>query len=98
MSEILRRSCLIVSYSNITSMINYLAERSIERARIAACSTYALVYDNVNISTSIFVEQGPNATGKVQSGALAVIDELVNTHAEDMQLQPCFITFAKPFH
>jgi hypothetical protein len=47
-----------------------------------------LVYDNVNISSSIFVEQGPNTMSKVQSGTLAVIYKLYGASAEDMHILP----------
>ncbi|KAH8990029.1 hypothetical protein EDB86DRAFT_3245022 [Lactarius hatsudake] len=40
----------------------------------------------LSVFFSIFVEQGPNAMSKVQSGTFAVIYELLNAHAEDMDL------------
>ncbi|KAH9012620.1 hypothetical protein EDB83DRAFT_2168703, partial [Lactarius deliciosus] len=45
---------------------------------------HALAYDNINISSSIYVKQGPNAMSKVQSGTFA----LLNTRAEDMDMRP----------
>jgi hypothetical protein len=49
---------------------------------------HALTYDNINISSSIFVEQGLNAMSKVQSGTFAVVYELLNACAEDMDIAP----------
>jgi hypothetical protein len=65
-----------------------LADGSIERARKVALGPHALTYDSINLSTSIFVEQGPNMMNKVQSGTFAVIYELLNAQLEDMQIEP----------
>ena len=86
--NILHHSCLSLSYSSITTIITALADSSIERAKIAASLPHALTYDNINISTSIFVEQGPNMMSKVQSGTFAVLYELLNARSEDMQVEP----------
>ena len=88
MIDVLHHACLSVSYSSISSIITSLADRSIEKARIAASGPHALAYDNINISSSIFVEQGPNTMSKVQSGTFAVIYELLNARPEDMQIEP----------
>lgn len=77
-----------MSYSSIVSVITALADSSIEQARIAASLPHALAYDNINISSSIFVEQGPNAMSKVQSGTFAVIYKLLNMDPRDMKVQP----------
>jgi hypothetical protein len=84
-----------MSYSSINSVITSLADRSIEQARLAVSRPHALAYDNINISSSIFVEQGPNAMNKVQSGTLAVIYELLNASSEDMQIQQMVDKFKK---
>ncbi|KAH8983562.1 hypothetical protein EDB86DRAFT_3085229 [Lactarius hatsudake] len=88
MIDVLHRTGLTVSYNSISSMVQSLAERSIERAKAASLLPHALAYDNINISSSIFVEQGPNAMSKVQSGTFAVIYELLNARAEDMGMEP----------
>ena len=86
--NILHHSCLTMSYSSTSAIISALADSSIEKAKCATAHPHALTYDNINISTSIFVEQGPNMMSKVQSGTFAVIYELHNAQPEDMQIQP----------
>ena len=86
--NVLHHACLSVSYPSVSSIITSLADHSIEKAKTATKGPHALAYDNINISSSIFVEQGPNAMSKVQSGTFAVIYELLNARLEDMQIQP----------
>ncbi|KAH9047964.1 hypothetical protein EDB83DRAFT_2523030 [Lactarius deliciosus] len=88
MIDVLHRMGLTVSYNSISSLVLKLADRSIERAKAASLLPHALAYDNINISSSIYVEQGPNAMSKVQSGTFAVIYELLNAQAEDMDMRP----------
>jgi hypothetical protein len=88
MIDVLHRTGLTVSYASIASMVQALADRSIERAKAASFLPHALAYDNINILSSIFVEQGPNAMSKVQSGTFAVVYELLNSCAEDMDIRP----------
>ena len=45
-------------------MISSLADHSIEQAEAVASGPHGLAYDNINISTSIFVEQRPGAMSK----------------------------------
>ncbi|KAH9010956.1 hypothetical protein EDB83DRAFT_2234192 [Lactarius deliciosus] len=88
MIDVLHRTSLTVSYPSVATMVHSLADRSIERAKAASLLPHALAYDNINISSSIFVEQGPSAMSKVQSGTFAVIYELLNARAEDMDIKP----------
>ncbi|KAH9027983.1 hypothetical protein EDB85DRAFT_2091691 [Lactarius pseudohatsudake] len=88
MIDVLHQTGLTVSYNSISSMVQSLANRSIERAKAASLLPHALAYDNINISSSIYVEQGPNTMSKVQSGTFGVIYELLNARAEDMALEP----------
>ncbi|KAH9173375.1 hypothetical protein EDB89DRAFT_1850276 [Lactarius sanguifluus] len=88
MVDVLHRTGLTVSYNSISSMVQSLADRSIDRAKAASLLPHALAYDNINISSSIYVEQGPNTMSKVQSGTFAVIYELLNARAEDMDMKP----------
>ncbi|KAH8980088.1 hypothetical protein EDB83DRAFT_2242445 [Lactarius deliciosus] len=88
MIDVLHQTGLTVSYNSILSLVLKLADRSIERAKAASLLPHALAYDNINISSSIYVEQGPNAMSKVQSGTFAVIYELLNARAEDMDMRP----------
>ena len=86
--NVLHHAGLSLSYASIATMITTLANRSIEEARLVGSGPHALAYDNINLSTSIFVEQGPNMASKVQSGTFAVIYELCNAKAEDLKIEP----------
>jgi hypothetical protein len=88
MINVLHQTCLTVLYPSIANMVQALADCSIERARAVSLHPHALAYDNANVSSSIFVEQGPNTMSKVQSGTFAVIYELLNACAEDMDIKP----------
>ena len=50
-------------------MVEALADKSIEWVKDASVLPHTLTHNNININTSssIFVEQGPNAMTKVQS-------------------------------
>ena len=76
--NVLHHACLSMSYTSASAIITALADSSIAKAKIAASQPHALAYDNINISSSIHVDQGPNMMSKVQSGTFAVIYELVN--------------------
>ncbi|KAH9169152.1 hypothetical protein EDB89DRAFT_1854788 [Lactarius sanguifluus] len=88
MIDVLHQMGLTVSYKSISNLVLKLADRSIERAKAASLLPHALAYDNVNISSSIYVEQGPNTMSKVQSGTFGMIYELLNARAEDMSIAP----------
>ncbi|KAH9009550.1 hypothetical protein EDB83DRAFT_2205046, partial [Lactarius deliciosus] len=88
MINILHRTGLMVSYKSILNLVLKLADRSIERVKAASLLPQALAYDNVNISSSIYVKQGPNTMSKVQSGTFGMIYELLNARAEDMSIAP----------
>jgi hypothetical protein len=91
--NVLHRCCFSLSYSSISSIISSLADRSIEQAQAVASGPHGLAYDNINISTSIFVEQRPGAMNKVQSGTFAVIYKLLDARHEDMKLEPMLERF-----
>jgi hypothetical protein len=95
MIDALHRTGLLVSYSSIANMAQALADHSVERARAACLRPHALAYDNLNISSSIFVEQGPNMMSKVQSGTFGVIYELCNAQPEDILLDPLINNFRR---
>jgi len=86
--NVLHHAGLSLSYASIATMVTTLADRSIEEARLVGSGPHALTYDNINLSTSIFVEQGPNMASKVQSGTFAVIYELCNAKAENVKIEP----------
>ena len=85
---ILHHSCLSMSYASINSILGALADSALDKARQVASGPHALAYDNINISTSIFVEQVPGMPNKVQSGTFAVIYELLNANLGHMDIQP----------
>ncbi|KAG6826102.1 hypothetical protein H0H92_001128 [Tricholoma furcatifolium] len=75
-------------------LINIMHTRLIESARIlAATEPTGISYNNVNISTSIFVEQVPGAISKVQSGTFSVLYRLHNARREDMLVTPIIERF-----
>jgi len=86
--NVLHHAGLSLSYASIATMITTLTDRSIEEAHLVGSGPYALAYDNINLFTSIFVEQGPNMASKVQSGTFAVIYELCNAKAENLKIEP----------
>jgi hypothetical protein len=77
-----------MSYSSITTILSNLTNKSIEEAHLVAAGPHGLGYDNINISSSIYVEQGPNTMSKVQSGTFSIIYELLGARPEDMKIQP----------
>jgi hypothetical protein len=77
-----------VSYNSISNIIKALADRSIEDARRIAAGPHGLGYNNINMSSSIFVEQAPGAMSKVQLGTFGVIYKLLNPNEKDMELAP----------
>lgn len=89
--NVLNKSCLSVSYNSISNIIKALADRSIADARRVAAGPHGLGYDNINMSSSIFVEQAPGSMSKVQSGTFGVIYELLNANEKDMELAPMIL-------
>lgn len=86
--NVLNQSCWTPAYGSIMKIIEALASRSIEDARRLSAGPHSFTYDNINISSSIFVEQTPSAMSKVQSGTFGVIYELFNASPEHMRLAP----------
>ncbi|KAF8895085.1 hypothetical protein BD779DRAFT_1608810 [Infundibulicybe gibba] len=86
--NVLHRSGLMMSYPSIIKVVESLASRAMENARRIAAGPHAIAYDNINMSTSIFVEQTPDMMNKVQSGTFAVLYELLDAAPEDMLLAP----------
>ncbi|PPR05788.1 hypothetical protein CVT26_010162 [Gymnopilus dilepis] len=84
---LLHHAGLSMSYSSINSIVTALADSAIQKARKAASGPHGLAYDNINVSTSIFVEQRPGMPSKVQSGTFAVIYELLNARPEDLDIR-----------
>ncbi|KAF9223166.1 hypothetical protein BS17DRAFT_809051 [Gyrodon lividus] len=60
----------------------------LDRATAVAQGPHILCYDNIDISTSIFVEQRSSAPAKVQSGTFPVLYTVRNGNPEHMRLAP----------
>ena len=87
--DVLFRCGLTISYDGIGKLLSQLSQHCITLAKGIASAPHMFCYDNINISTSIFVEQRGTATpAKVQSGTFAVLYELRNATLEDLKLQP----------
>ena len=94
MIDILHQSALTMSYSSVLKVLESLSEHSLQTARdYINHFPHALAYDNISISTSIFVEQRENMPSKVQSGTFPVIYELLNANPEHMKLEPMIARF-----
>lgn len=91
--EVLYSAGLAKSYPTILGIVESLANYSIEEARIAARSPdgYLFGYDNINMLTSIFVEQRSSAPSKVQSGTHAIIYPLRNPNRDALKLAPILL-------
>ncbi|KAF8804754.1 hypothetical protein BYT27DRAFT_7225339 [Phlegmacium glaucopus] len=83
---VLQRCALTTSFSSISTTVSTLANFSVEQAAKASHGPHAFAYDNMNIKSSIFVEQRPDAMSKVQSGTFPVIYKLPHARLEDMRL------------
>ncbi|KAF8119144.1 hypothetical protein EV363DRAFT_1593479 [Boletus edulis] len=76
--EALHKCGLCVSFPSLTKLISNLAAQSLEQATRIARGPHVMCYDNINISTSTFVEQRAPAPAKVQSGTFAILYEVRN--------------------
>jgi hypothetical protein len=87
--DVLFRCGLTISYDSIGKLLSRLSQHCISIAKQIASSLHMFCYDNINISTSIFVEQRGSATpAKVQSGTFAILYKLQNATLDDLKLQP----------
>ena len=74
--NVLQRCGLTTSFSSIATTVSTLAGFSVQQATMISHGPHTLAYDNMNMKSSIFVEQRPDAMSKVQSGTFPVIYEL----------------------
>jgi hypothetical protein len=81
--EALHHCGLSLSYHSIIKLRGTLADRCIDLASEVMAKQHVLCWDNINITTSIFVEQRKDAPSKVQSGTFAVAYKL---HADPNKL------------
>ena len=87
--EILHRCGLSVSYTSVLHTIESLASHCIQLAVKVGAGIHVFCYDNVNISTSIFVDQrGSFGPAKVTSGTFGVVYKVRNGDPEHMKLAP----------
>ncbi|KAG1721430.1 uncharacterized protein EDB91DRAFT_1087665 [Suillus paluster] len=86
--EALYHCGLCISFTSLLTLLEKLAARCLNRARQLACWPHIMCYDNINISTSIFVEQRPNAPAKVQLGTFAILYEARNANPDHMRISP----------
>ena len=87
--DVLFRCGLTISYDSIGKLLSRLSQHCISIAKQIASSPHMFCYDNINISTSIFVEQrGAGTPAKVQSGTFAILYKLQNATLDDLKLQP----------
>ncbi|KAG1908727.1 uncharacterized protein F5891DRAFT_936980 [Suillus fuscotomentosus] len=86
--EALYKCSLCISFTSLLTLLEKLAARCLEHARQLVRQPHVMCYDNINISTSIFVEQRPDAPAKVQSGTFAILYEVRNGNPDYMHLLP----------
>ncbi|KAJ7800282.1 hypothetical protein B0H14DRAFT_2387407, partial [Mycena olivaceomarginata] len=84
------RCGLSVSYDSILNLGQSLGLRcTMDNTLFVATEPHGLGYDNLNISTSIFVEQrGISGPAKVTSGTFGVLYDLRNANFDDMLIAP----------
>ncbi|KIJ12598.1 hypothetical protein PAXINDRAFT_53366, partial [Paxillus involutus ATCC 200175] len=86
--EALHRCGLCISFPSLFKLISNLATHCLKRASQIAQGLHIMCYDNINISTSNFVEQRSDAPAKVQSGTFAVVYEVCSGNLGQMCLTP----------
>lgn len=88
--DALFRYGLSVAYDSVLNLVKSLGDHCNTNAvRVVATDPTGIGYDNINISTSIFVEQrGAAGPAKVTSGTFAVLYGLRNAKWEHMLIAP----------
>ncbi|KIK79607.1 hypothetical protein PAXRUDRAFT_769018, partial [Paxillus rubicundulus Ve08.2h10] len=86
--EALYRCSLCISFPLLLNLINNLAKHCLEHASQIAQGPHLMCYDNINISTSIFIEQCSSAPAKVQSGTFTILYNVHSGSLEQMHLAP----------
>lgn len=81
--------CLSIDYSSIHTLIGNLGNEGLQLAVAAVRGMHAIGYDNMNLSTSVFVEQrGLGTPAKVTSGTWGIIYPLPDADPTHMKLAP----------
>ncbi|KAJ7843860.1 hypothetical protein B0H13DRAFT_1909201 [Mycena leptocephala] len=93
--DALFRCGLSVGYDSVLNLVQSLGDGcTAKAAEFAATEPRGLGYDNMNISTSIFVEQrGANGPAKVTSGTFGVLYGLRNAKLDHMLIAPIMKRF-----
>ncbi|KAG1848130.1 hypothetical protein F4604DRAFT_1974034, partial [Suillus subluteus] len=79
---------LCISFTSLLKLLEILSDQCIERAHRIARGPHVMCYNNINISTSIFIEQHASRLAKVQSGTFAILYEVQNRNPAHMRLSP----------
>ncbi|KJA22641.1 hypothetical protein HYPSUDRAFT_164247 [Hypholoma sublateritium FD-334 SS-4] len=93
--NVLHKAGISTAYSTVANTILALHKYSVEQAAKVSCGPHAFCYDNINISTSIHIEQRPGAMSKMQSGTFPVIYQLDNVDPFHLKLAPIIENFKK---
>ncbi|KAJ7226521.1 hypothetical protein C8J57DRAFT_1585489 [Mycena rebaudengoi] len=92
--DALFRCGLSVSYDSVLSLVETLASHSMAEAIEMSKRPHGFCYDNMNLSTSIFVEQrGAAGPAKVTSGTFGLLYGLRNARWEHMLMGPIMKRF-----
>ncbi|PBK62309.1 hypothetical protein ARMSODRAFT_1061495, partial [Armillaria solidipes] len=87
--EALHQCGLSISYAGVCTALAHLATQCLALAVFIGALMHVFCYDNVNISTSDFVEQrGSDTPAKVTSGTFAVLYPVRNGVPEHMLIAP----------
>ncbi|KAJ7469215.1 hypothetical protein FB451DRAFT_1479113 [Mycena latifolia] len=92
--DALFRCGLSVCYDGVLNVVESLADHCMLQSIDTANDPHSFNYDNVNISTSIFVEQrGSAGPAKVQSGTFGILYKLRGAIPEHMLIAPIMRRF-----
>ncbi|KZT18816.1 hypothetical protein NEOLEDRAFT_1079270 [Neolentinus lepideus HHB14362 ss-1] len=86
--EILHKMSLSISFNSILDMVEGLADSCVARAQQVTRLPHMFCYDNVQLSTSIHVEQRERAPHKVQLGTFPIIYKPLATSLDAFRLGP----------
>jgi len=87
---------LSVAYTSVLNAVSSLATQCVDLAVNVGSGIHVFCYDNVNISTSIVVEQrGASSPAKVTSGTFAILYKVRNGNPQHMKLAPIIERFKR---
>ncbi|KAF8985490.1 hypothetical protein BDQ17DRAFT_1393759 [Cyathus striatus] len=76
-------------YQSVLDSVKSLGDGCMDIVRSITDGPHIFSYDNVNMSTSNFIEQrGSHTLSKVTSGTLGIVYKIPNAHLEDVLLAP----------